>query len=433
MEGLFEGTISTSPPQTMYTHDPITWLDIVTFAKSNPSDFTLTAAPEGRSCQFFLKGVQVEITEDDWRLIRMGALDRFKLDPANPIEEDETMEHATLEILEKRLQVLIKKADEVARKARQLNYHLSGRKAAINSRRSQQQSPSSLGFQSVNQPGRIAGPNNGYDLHADLLQQFLAHNPPSGLGNRLSSTGSVPPTPGGISAAATTTSPNPRNSIQQQMFSSTSNRPSPSHHSEGGSRDAEEEHRALVTAKVEKLVRGDVIYPPCDRCKRLKTPCIKHLTACQGCTKKHARCIWRTITDEEVAWLKREAIEGDDGDDIREQGLGIHSAPDSHHGGDSETRRDSDRSEDAGSGISRSRIAIGRTPDDIWRKGEGTSSRQDSMDVDVDPKESRGPRPAAAYMSSPPDGSSLLFRMARAASAATDGAVPIEGFRPGNS
>ncbi|KAJ8119745.1 hypothetical protein ONZ43_g3374 [Nemania bipapillata] len=126
MEGAFEGSITTTPPQTQFTPDPVTWLDIVDFAKSHPQEFQLSSTPTNqRYCQFSLKGVPVEIGEDDWRLIVSGALDRFRLVPPQPLEEDETAELATVEILEQRLQVLIKKADEVARRARQLNYHLS--------------------------------------------------------------------------------------------------------------------------------------------------------------------------------------------------------------------------------------------------------------------------------------------------------------------
>ncbi|ORY67438.1 uncharacterized protein BCR38DRAFT_325302, partial [Pseudomassariella vexata] len=308
MEGVFEGSIITIPSQTMFTTDPVTWLDIVEFAKSNPGDFTLTTGSNGaRSCQFPLKGVQVEIGEDDWRLIMSGALDRFRLVPPQPLEEDESAELATLEILEQRLQVLIKRADEVARKARQLNYHLSGRRAAINGRRSTQQpSSSGSGFQAVNQPGRSSGANLGYDLHADLLQQFIANT--LSANHRLPSISSVPPTPGTLATASST----PRTSIQQQVLTSMSNRPSPSYHPEPAYRDAEEEHRALVLVKVEKLARGDIINPPCDRCRRLKTNCIKHLTACQGCTKKHARCNWKGLTEEEVVILKRDVGDADD-------------------------------------------------------------------------------------------------------------------------
>ncbi|KAK8070455.1 hypothetical protein PG997_010658 [Apiospora hydei] len=303
MEGVFEGTIITRPPQTAFTQDPVTWLDIVEFAKSNPSEFGLTLSPAGqRICQFRLKGVTVEISEDDWRLIVSGAMDRFRLVPAQPLEEDENVEFATLEILEQRLKMLYRKADEVARRARQLNYQLSGRKAAINARRSPQSS--TPGFQAVNHIVRAAAaPAPGYDLNADLLQQYLAMAPGQSINpnhphnHRVS----LPPTPGTLATASST----PRISAPQPPPMS-SNQPSPSYSSEPLNRDIHEEHRALVTAHIDKLGRGDPINPPCDRCRRLKMPCLKKQTACQGCTKKHARCMWEKITDDEVARLKGE-------------------------------------------------------------------------------------------------------------------------------
>ena len=89
----------------------MTWLDIVEFAKSKPTEFPLVLRPSGlRTCQLQLKGVQVEIGEDDWRLIVSGALDRFRLVPPQPLEEDEAAEYATLDILEQRLNILIKRA-----------------------------------------------------------------------------------------------------------------------------------------------------------------------------------------------------------------------------------------------------------------------------------------------------------------------------------
>ncbi|KAF3006944.1 hypothetical protein G7054_g6903 [Neopestalotiopsis clavispora] len=397
MEGIFDGPIITIPTQTPMSLDPITWVDIVEFSKARPAEFNLTTNSNGgRCCQFFLKGVQVEISEDDWRVIVSGTLDRNRLIPPQPLEEDETAEFATLEILEQRLKILIKKADEVAGKARQLNYHLSGRKAAIGGRRSTQHGTGSTpsSFQAVNQAGPPTGPNHhGYDLHADLLQQFITHNP----SNRLPSVSSVPPTPG----TATST---PRTSIQQQVLTSVSNRPSPGAYApEVSLKDPDDEHRALVTSRVDKLARGDEILPPCDRCRRLKTPCIKHLTACQGCTKKHARCSWKALTDEEVAWLRHESgdVSGlgvsageDTGDEQRERRYGSQSAPSSQQD-PNEPRRLSDRSDDPGPGRSVSRIAIGRSADDIWRMGTSSSSRRDSMDVDVDPRDTHGLRPTA--------------------------------------
>lgn len=307
MEGLFEEPIRITR-RDPYTSEPVAWLDVVQFAKSNPNEFTLMSSPDrGRYCTFYLKGNQVEITEDDWRLIMSGTLDRFNLAPPQPLEEDENSELATLEILELRLQVLIKRADEVARKARQLNYHLSGRKAAINSRRTVPSPPArNAGFQPLNhQHSQISSPKSTYDLHADLLQQFTSSQPP-----RISAQNSVslPTTPiiqhGPLSSKVAVQPANPQNS-----------RPSPggsdSHQTQQRSvtqsYDPADAHRPLITARVEKLGRGDTIYPPCDRCRRLRVQCTKHLTACQGCTKKHAKCSWKGMMDEEVAWLKREA------------------------------------------------------------------------------------------------------------------------------
>lgn len=296
MEGAFDGPIKTTPTNSYGAHPP-TWLDIVKFAKSNPNELSLTTTPSGsRTCQFYLKGFQVEITEDDWRLMMSGALDRFLMVPPNAFEEDENAELATLEILEKRLQVLIKKADEVARKARQLNYHMSGRKAAISSRKSSSQSPSG-GFQAVNQPQR-GGPNPGYDLKADLLQQFTT-------ASALASSSRAPPPPSSVPVTPTqsvSTTPKPS---QSQL--SMSSRPSPAYFQDSSqntpSDDPSAVHRPLITSRIEKLARGDTIYPPCDRCRRLKVTCVKHLTACQGCTKKHAKCGWKGVTEEELAWL----------------------------------------------------------------------------------------------------------------------------------
>lgn len=325
MEGLFEGPI-TLTQRDRHNASPVTWLDIVQFAKTNPNDFNLTAtADRGRYCTFLLNGHQVEITEDDWRLIVSGTVDRFNLAPAQPLDEDENLELATLEILEQRLQVLIKKADEVARKARQLNYHLSGRKAAINSRRTSNQRPSTH-----SPPTRYAGftPHNhsqqqsqgsrsasGYDLKNDLLQQFTAASTPLARPSsaRLAQNSvSLPSTP--IIQQGPAIQP-----IQVSSRASPAAPPSEPHQS-APIDDPSAAHRPLITARIEKLAKGDTIFPPCDRCRRLRVQCIKHLTACQGCTKKHAKCSWKAVTDEEMAALKDSGSSGTgdgdgDGDD----------------------------------------------------------------------------------------------------------------------
>jgi hypothetical protein len=62
----------------------------------------------------------------------------------------------------------------------------------------------------------------------------------------------------------------------------------------------EGQYKVLMASKIEKLARGDRINPPCDRCRRLKFECTKHLTACQACTKKHAKCSWKDIREGEL-------------------------------------------------------------------------------------------------------------------------------------
>ncbi|KAI1324950.1 hypothetical protein F5Y16DRAFT_423490 [Xylariaceae sp. FL0255] len=366
IEATFEGSIMTNPPQSHYTPDPVTWLDIVSFARSNPQDFQLSTIPTGmRCCQFPLKGTQVEIGEDDWRLIQSGALERFKLSPPEPLEEDETAEVATLDILEQRLQVLIKKADEVAGKARQLNHHLSGRKAAINARHSSK-------FQSVI-PAQAPRTNPGYNVHADLLQQF---NALSQVGvHRMSSVSSLPPTPNPMLPTSSST---PRPSFQQPTLASSS-RPSPSYVSEPQARDTEE-YRALITSTIEQLPRGEIIRPPCDRCRRLKNCCIKHLTSCQGCTKKHTKCTWKKVTEEEMTRLSSGdmAVEGEEEEQeprdpawrrTFSSGPGLSQRP----GGDDTTT---------------ARVVVNRHHDDVWRKGPSggpttaAAVPNDSMDID---------------------------------------------------
>ncbi|KAK6857623.1 hypothetical protein PG995_006450 [Apiospora arundinis] len=423
MEGVFEGTIMTDPPQNAFTPDPVTWLDIVEFAKSSPSEFVLTPSPGGpRACHFHLKRVSVEISEDDWRLIVSGALDRFRLVPTHPLEEDENVEFATLEILNQRLQMLTRKADEVARMARQLNYHLSGRKAAINGRHLQ---TSGSGFQATNPMTRAATPAPNYDLNADLLQQYLTMplNQPSSP-YRVSSIGSIPPIPGTMATASST----PRITAPQSLPTSLSSRPSPGNHSEPVEihRGVDAELRALVTARIDKLGRGDPINPPCDRCRRLKTPCLKNQTACQGCTKKHARCVWKSINDDEVARLKGEFSNGVEEGDERVDG--VPTIP--NHNQARETPRPSTgrdkksfpRKQQA------NRIAVGRSIDDVWRKSPREDPRVQAMDIGINTRDTMTPRStieADAFQAAivRPREDVVLSHMAYAASAAANSAA----------
>ena len=59
-------------------------------------------------------------------------------------------------------------------------------------------------------------------------------------------------------------------------------------------------YKAEMLARMDQLQRGDRVLPPCDRCRRLHMDCLKNLTACQGCTRKHAKCSWKDVTDQEL-------------------------------------------------------------------------------------------------------------------------------------
>jgi hypothetical protein len=241
----------------------------------------------------------VEISEDDYRLILSGAPERMI--PKQPIAEDEVAEIATLDILEQRLSVLIRKADLVAGRARQLNYHLKGRKTAIQAERVARQLPepalpptpghqppmTSSPFQPVNNRPSANGENPTTPLHQDLLRQFLTADSKS-VPSRSKPRAPDPHTIPDPSKVAIPPDPNRRMSQQPQ--------PTVEELSGG-------HYRPLMAAKNDKLARGDPIWPPCDRCRRLRMECTKYLTACTGCTKKHAKCTWNDITEEEVSYL----------------------------------------------------------------------------------------------------------------------------------
>lgn len=328
MESLFEGSIVVMPksplgdPMASTWYTP-SWLEIVEFAATSPGEFSLTTTPDGRRvCQFALNNVRVEIGDDDWRLIMSGALDRFRLVPPQPLEEDEVAELATIDILEKRLRKLIKDADEVARKARHLNYHLSGRAADINSRRSSphhNQGTAAAGYSPVSQPPPppSGGLNPAYDLHADLLQQFLApgnqltgpkvSQPPSVASRPVAPELPRPPilTSGAVGSQANMLTPNGRQSPVFPTHSPTrrdSTAPTPTLTNEG----LDAPHRSIIQARLEQLARGDHMTPGCDRCRRLRSPCVKHLTSCQGCTRKHTKCTWNSVTPDEIYVLQME-------------------------------------------------------------------------------------------------------------------------------
>ena len=89
----------------------MTWLDVVEFANSKPEQFVLGAQSEGqRVCQIHTKQCRVQITEEDFLLIKSGR--PMKMIPPLPIVEDEEKELGTLEILEKALSGISHLADQ---------------------------------------------------------------------------------------------------------------------------------------------------------------------------------------------------------------------------------------------------------------------------------------------------------------------------------
>lgn len=109
-ERLFDG-----PPKVLKSNNkdgsPVSWLDVVEFAKNKPDQFNLEKTRNGaRVCQIHVKQCRVEISEEDFVLIASGMPQRMI--PPQPISEDEEKELGALEILEKNLGQIIQLADQ---------------------------------------------------------------------------------------------------------------------------------------------------------------------------------------------------------------------------------------------------------------------------------------------------------------------------------
>ena len=78
--------------------------------------------------------------------------------------------------------------------------------------------------------------------------------------------------------------------------------------------------RPLCQAHMDSLPRGHRVLPPCDRCRRLRMDCVKNLTSCAGCTRKHARCHWRDVRREELVPLDVEGAVSRVAEELRAKG-----------------------------------------------------------------------------------------------------------------
>ncbi|KAJ5082683.1 hypothetical protein N7532_011726 [Penicillium argentinense] len=353
-ERLFDG-----PPRVIKSHGKdgptVTWLDVVEFAKSKPEQFNLEKSRNGvRVCQFYTKQCRVEISEEDFVLIASGMPQ--KMIPPQPIIEDEEKELGALEILEKNLQQIIQMADQVSARARQLSYRLKNRRTAIVSRRendaslhnqsraagdtwrdsnghgatngNSQSSPSGFVAVNVNRPETELPEDN------PLSSQFMfSHSNTENVTiiNGTSIKGASPTTRAELMKKFFTTAdrqargyddasgpitphlPRPRPRASEPAEQSQHNpsatpvaipstpssllpppKTTPQEKDDGGPFKLE------MVARMEELQRGERVTPPCDRCRRLNMDCLKNLTACMGCTKKHAKCSWRDVKEEEL-------------------------------------------------------------------------------------------------------------------------------------
>ncbi|KXT07202.1 hypothetical protein AC578_2323 [Pseudocercospora eumusae] len=360
----------------------ITWLEVIEFARSHPTQFTLSTFSEGRRvCQFYYpqKQLRVQISEEDFLFINSGRCQ--ELIPPLPIWEDEEKEVGTCDVLEAKLKELTNVADMVAARTRQLSHRLKGRRAAILERRAEggsgtpAKAPSSMtttipppsstasasapasasGFVAVNTtanapPSRASGesaePSLGSSaaVRNELLRHFesLPHNQGQGraqtrhhgasgsidassssqkLSNvdtahegATSNTSSLSPVPTTLYAnehlpytsadsARTTTLHRPSSStgnpytITHAPLKHNFSRPLPP------ALESSQPFRPLCQAHMDSLPRGHRVLPPCDRCRRLRMDCVKNLTSCAGCTRKHARCHWRDVSRDELGAL----------------------------------------------------------------------------------------------------------------------------------
>lgn len=94
--------------------------------------------------------------------------------------------------------------------------------------------------------------------------------------------------------------PSYQNSPIPSAIANTNHFTTPSTRASAAERDDGGQFKAEMVARVEALSKGDRVDPPCDRCRRLHMDCLKNLTACVGCTKKHAKCSWKEVKEDEL-------------------------------------------------------------------------------------------------------------------------------------
>lgn len=147
--------------------------------------------------------------------------------------------------------------------------------------------------------------------------------------------------------------------------------------------------KSEMVSRMESMRRGERVLPPCDRCRRLHMDCLKNLTACMGCTRKHAKCSWKDVRAEELRETAS-TLEGQDG-------FAKDKAAPPSAGSTIEVARTADEP-------SRPQTAISSTSSDVTRR-DGITTAKDESRTTVEPVAATGPGGAAfssATTSSPP-------------------------------
>ncbi|KAL9116243.1 MAG: hypothetical protein Q9227_000614 [Pyrenula ochraceoflavens] len=380
-ERLFDG-----PPRILKSHGKetaVSWLDVVEFARNKPEQFNLEKTRNGvRVCQFYTKQCRVEISEEDFVLISSGMPQ--KLIPPQPIVEDEEKELVSARARQLNHRLKNRKAAIISRReneaaiskafARLPSPSSSGQadganggnssNPAINGHPPELTSPQG-GFTAVNNPSMLAGDYssadaaslgistdkvtmiNGTDLKgaspavkAELMKKFFStadkspHTLEEDLRRASPSVGRppiVPPRttrPRGDSLDYSGSGPSLNSPLGATAVAIPSTPASLLPHSKPATADRDDggPYKAEMVVRMDQIQRGERILPPCDRCRRLHMDCLKNLTACMGCTKKHAKCSWRDVRESELRDTDARDVEADGSADAR------HSRDESYDG-----------------------------------------------------------------------------------------------------
>ncbi|KAL9056637.1 MAG: hypothetical protein Q9162_002808 [Coniocarpon cinnabarinum] len=290
-ERMFDGPPQVLGPSYNSEVTSMSWFDVAN-ASPNPTQLTELDDPNTgkRLVQFVAKGVTVQVSMEEWQMVSSGLLQ--KVMPSQPVAEDEEKELATLEILEDTISRVVALADQVAARGRQFNHRAQARRSAIIERRHADATNS--GYPNGNHGISSSSPST----HQELTRLFTASRRHLSHSATPAHAPTTPPT-----HTFTPTNP-PSRPVTNHTPTNSSSTPAQQRPRRPPAPPVPEgPFKPLMTQHMEMLPKGARIEPPCDRCRRLQIDCAKNLTACIGCTKKHCKCSWRDVTEEEADGL----------------------------------------------------------------------------------------------------------------------------------